>query len=114
MKMVTIKAAISILIVGASLEGMAWACSCVQGGSVCSSAQSDDTVIFVARVLKDSGSERWGTGMARVAIEEAVHNVPPGLKEADIDTSAGTSCYFRLTQGERYVVITSSKGRYSV
>jgi hypothetical protein len=114
MKMVTIKTAISILVFSASFEGMAWACSCLQGGSVCSSAQSKDTVIFVARVLKDSGHGRSGTGLARVAIEEAVQNVPPGLKEADIDTSAGTSCYFRLTQGERYVVITSSKGRYSV
>lgn len=112
--METIKAAVSIFVLSASFEGMAWACFCVQGGSVCSSAQSKDTVIFVARVLKDSGSGRWGTGMARVEIEEAVQNVPAELKEVDVDTLAGTSCYFRLVQGERYVVITSSKGRYSV
>ncbi|MCX6598046.1 MAG: carboxypeptidase-like regulatory domain-containing protein [Acidobacteria bacterium] len=69
-------------------------------------------MIFVARVLRDSG-EGWGTGPARVAIEEALQNVPAGQLEAEIDTSAGTSCYYRLKAGERYVIVTDGP-KYSV
>src|SRR5581483_8253516 len=66
----------------------------------------------VARALTDSG-ERWGTGPARVAVEEPLQNVPSGLQETEIQTSAGTSCYFRLRAGERYVIISNGP-RYSV
>ena len=61
--------------------------------------------MFVARVLVDSG-EGWGTGPAKVVIEEALQNVPPGQREVEIETAAYTSCYYRLKAGERYVIIT--------
>jgi len=61
------------------------------------------TVVFLGRVLVDSG-EGWGTGPARVLIEGSLLNVPKDLREVEIDTSAGTSCYCRLKARERYVV----------
>jgi hypothetical protein len=64
---------------------------------------SGSTVVFLGRVLVDSGEGR-GTGPARVRIEEALFNVPKELREVEINTSAGTSCYYRLKAGERYVV----------
>jgi hypothetical protein len=39
-----------------------------------------------------------------VAIEERLLNVPKELREVEIDVSAGTSCYYHLKAGERYVV----------
>jgi hypothetical protein len=81
-----------------------WACFCINTSTPCSRV-GGSTAIFVARVLIDSG-EGLGTGPAHVAIEEALQNVPPGLREADIDTAALTSCYFRLQAGERYVIIS--------
>ena len=88
-----------------------WACSCISNATPCSQV-GGSTVIFVARVLTDSG-EGWGTGSARVAIEEGLQNVPSGLREVDINTAAGTSCYFRLKAGERYVILTQGPS-YSV
>jgi hypothetical protein len=66
----------------------------------------------VADVLVDSG-EGWGTGPAKVAIVDALQNVPEGLKETTIETMAGSSCYRRLRAGQRYVIITSGP-RYMV
>jgi len=66
------------------------------------------TVVFLGRVLVDSG-EGWGTGPARVLIEESLLNVPKDLREVEIDTSAGTSCYYRLKAGERYVVFAARR-----
>jgi Carboxypeptidase regulatory-like domain len=88
-----------------------WACSCVNTATPCSHI-GGDSVIFVAKVLVDSG-EGWGKGPAHVAVEEALQNVPEGLREVDISTAAGTSCYFRLQAGERYVIITKGSN-YSV
>lgn len=88
-----------------------WGCSCMSLASPCSEV-GGSSVIFVARVLTDSG-DGWGKGPAHVAIEEALQNVPADLREADIETAAGTSCYFRLKAGERYVIITQGS-RYSV
>jgi hypothetical protein len=77
-------------------------CSCLNTASACS-AMGGSTVVFLGRVLVDSG-EGWGTGPARVLIEEELLNVPKDLHEVEIHTSAGTSCYYRLKQGERYVI----------
>ena len=88
-----------------------WACSCVGNATPCSQV-GGSTVIFVARVLTDSG-DGLGTGPAHVAIEEGLQNVASGQSEADINTAAGTSCYFRLKAGERYVIITQGPS-YSV
>ncbi len=94
------------------LAAPAWACSCVNFGATPCNTLWESTAVFVARVITDSG-EGWGKGPAHVAIEEALQNVPAGSKEADIETSAGTSCYFRLQKGERYVILTDA-GRYAV
>lgn len=87
------------------------ACSCISTATPCS-LLGGTSVIFVADVVVDSG-EGIGKGPAKVAIVEPLQNVPAGLKEATIETAAGTSCYFRLRAGERYVIITSGP-RYSV
>jgi hypothetical protein len=85
-----------------------FACSCLNTASACS-AMSGSTVVFLGRVLVDSG-EGWGTGPARVLVEEALLNVPKDLHEVQISTSAGTSCYYRLKAGERYVVFAQKQG----
>lgn len=59
--------------------------------------------MFVGRVVSDSGAG-WGKGPARVSIEEPLFRTPAGVRELTIDTQAGSSCYFRLKQGERYVI----------
>lgn len=64
---------------------------------------SGDTVVLLARVVRDSG-EGWGTGPARVQVEEGLYNTPADVKELEIDTAAGTSCYRRLQAGQRYVI----------
>lgn len=89
----------------------AWACGCFSNATACSALTSSYT-IFVAEVTVDSG-ENWGKGAGKVAIVEALRNVPPGLRETWIDTEAGTSCYFRLKAGERYVIISNGP-RYRV
>lgn len=66
-----------------------------------------ENTVFVARVIVDSGEGR-GSGPARVVIEEPLWNVPQGLREVDVDTMAGTSCYRRLKAGERYVIFADS------
>lgn len=96
----------AILVAGPTL-----ACSCVNTGTACS-AVGGPSVIFVADVLVDSG-EGWGTGPAKVAIVEALQNVPEGLKETTIETMAGSSCYRRLRAGMRYVIFTMGP-RYAV
>lgn len=78
------------------------ACSCLNTGTPCSYVGSAHA-IFVGRVLIDSG-EGWGNRTARVVIEEALQNVDPKLREIDVETSAGTSCYHRLKEGERYAI----------
>src|SRR5262249_20128465 len=89
----------------------AYGCSCSNVPTACSQV-GGSTVIFVARVLVDSG-EGMGTRPARVAIEEALQNVPPGLRETQINTSFGTSCYRPLKAGEKYVILTEARS-YSV
>ncbi|MGC4054447.1 MAG: carboxypeptidase-like regulatory domain-containing protein [Paludibaculum sp.] len=79
-----------------------YACSCLGTGTPCSSF-GGSSIVFVARVLVDSG-EGWGNRPARVLIEEKLLNVPQDLKEVEIDTSAGTSCYRRLQEGKQYVI----------
>lgn len=68
----------------------------------------------MGRVLVDSG-EGWGHGPARLAIEERLLNVPEETSEIEVDTRAGTSCYYRLKEGERYVVFAGKdRGRFAV
>jgi len=92
----------------ALLAAPAFGCSCFSNASPCSSTEPD-TAVFVGRVLVDSG-EGWGTGPARVLIEEKLFHVADGLEEVDIATGSGTSCYRRLKAGERYVIFASKSG----
>jgi hypothetical protein len=107
MVLLTLRLVVPLLLSAASML----ACGCLGGSNPCR-AIGGKSVIFVARVLRDSG-EGWGTGPARVAIEEALQNVPAGQLEAEIDTAVGTSAYFRLKAGGRYVIITNGP-KYSV
>jgi hypothetical protein len=84
-----------------------FACFCGNSATPCSDVRGS-AVVFVARVLVDSGEGR-GTGPAIVLIEEPLFNVPNELREVEIDTSAGTSCYRRLKGGERYVIFAEKQ-----
>lgn len=70
---------------------------------MCTAAGSNGAVVIVGRVVVDSGPG-WGKGPARVAVEEAVQNLPPGVREVEVKTGAGTSCYRRLSLGERHIL----------
>jgi hypothetical protein len=74
---------------------------------------SGSAVVFVGRVLVESGAD-WGP--ARVAVEEGLFNVPKDLREVEIDTFAGSSCYRHIEAGERYVIFAgrSSDGKLFV
>ncbi len=91
-----------LLLLASLITAPLFACGCINMASPCSN-MSGDTVVFLGRVLVDSG-EGVGTGPARVLVEEALFNVPPDLRGVEISTSAGTSCYYRLKAGERYVI----------
>jgi len=64
----------------------------------------------------EGSGKGWGTGPAKVVIEEPLANVPDGLQEVSIDSGAGTSCHFRLNEGERYVLFAykTKDGRLGV
>jgi hypothetical protein len=87
------------------LSGPVLACSCERFATPCS-AIGPSTVVFVGRVLVDSG-KGWGTGPARVAIEEPLVRIPESLREVEIDTGARTSCHLHLEGGKRYVVFAN-------
>lgn len=65
---------------------------------------TSSTVVFVGRVLIDSG-EGIGNRAARVLVEEPLQNISRDLREVDVDSDFGSSCYFRLEAGERYVFL---------
>lgn len=72
---------------------------------------SGEAVVFVGRVLVDSGEGR-GNGPARLRVEERLLNAPAELEEVEVNTAAGTSCYMRLAAGRRYVIFaTRDSGR---
>jgi|SRR5579871_152712 len=104
------------LLLALALAAPSLACFCLNTATPCS-ALGDSTLVFLATVLVDSG-EGWGTGPARVRIDEPLFHTPAGLGEVEIDTSAGTSCYYRLKAGQRYVIYAGnsagSPGRLSI
>src|SRR5437762_2462040 len=81
------------------------ACFCGTTGSACDWLRGAEAV-FVGRVIEDSG-EGYGTGPARMIVEEVLHGLPATLHEVTVDTDAGTSCYMRLKKDERYVIYGS-------
>lgn len=87
-----------------------YACSCGNTATPCSDTGGSN-VVLVARVLVDSG-EGHGTGPARILVEEALFNVPDGLREVDVDTGARSSCYYRLRKDERYVIYAKKQDGY--
>lgn len=88
-----------LLLFGASF---AIACSCVNTGTTCNTFTGTEAV-FLGRVIRDSG-EGLGKGPARMVVEEVLHGVSKELREVEVETSAGTSCYMRLAKDERYVI----------
>lgn len=63
-----------------------------------------------------TGDQDNSDGHARVQIEEALRNVPSGgPAEVEIVTTNGDSrCQYRLSEGERYVFITSGTAPYRI
>ncbi|MBI4904425.1 MAG: carboxypeptidase regulatory-like domain-containing protein [Acidobacteria bacterium] len=99
------------------LAPAASACSCVNTSTPCSALAGKGGSVFIGRALTDTG-EGWGTGPARMAVEQVLRGLPAEAKEVTVSTSAGNSCYIRLIQGERYVIFggphSESDGRVHV
>ncbi len=81
-----------------------YACMCIPSANPCS--VGGETLVFVGRVIVDSG-EHFGVRPAKVMVEERLKNVPEVWTEVLVDSSAGGSCHYRLRAGERYVVFAS-------
>jgi hypothetical protein len=99
------KTVLWLSIVATSVYG----CSCVHGGSACSGI-GGDTVVFLAKVAAGSG-QGWGIRPGHVVIEEPLYNVPNDLHETDVQVAQGTSCYYPLRAGERYVIYAARDPR---
>ncbi len=87
-------------------------CSCVSNSTACGSLTSTP-IVFVGKVTVDSG-EGNGKGPATMVVQEILHGIPKDVREVQVDTSAGTSCYMRLQLGETYVIYGGSKKDDSV
>jgi hypothetical protein len=98
-----------LLLVAFFISPPLFACFCVNTATPCTGI-GDSTLVFVGKVLIDSG-EGWGTGPASVLIEEPLFHISKDLREVEIDTSAGTSCYYRLEAGEQYVIFAEKSGK---
>lgn len=92
--------ATSIMIACSSLAG--FTCSCLRTGTACTWFNGTPLVI-VGRVLVDSG-EGWGERPARVQVEEALRGLSLDVREVEVNTMFGTSCYARLQKDERYII----------
>lgn len=93
------------LIVATSFATVGSACVCVPGITPCTSVITSP-IVFVGRVLRDSGPGR-GSGPARMLVEEVLHGLPQNAGEFEVETSAKTDCYMRLAMGEQYVIFGS-------
>ena len=63
-------------------------------------------MIFVGRVVVDSG-EGLGERPARVEVEEVLKGLSSDIKEVDVNSSYGNSCYYHLKENERYVIFAN-------
>ena len=88
------------------LTGSSFACSCVNNNATACSSLAGTPVVFVGRVIRDTGGE-IGTRFGRMAVEQVLHGLPTGLAEVDVDTMPSTSCFMPLEGGERYVIYGS-------
>jgi hypothetical protein len=78
------------------------ACECFGTGTACSHL-ADTPVVFLGLVIRDSG-EGFGSGPARMRVEEVLHGLPETLREVEVETGALSSCYMRLELNERYMI----------
>ena len=84
-------------------SALGWSCSCTVTGSACDWLRTTK-VVFVGTVIEDSGEDRWGTRPARMVVDEVFHGLGKEMREVEVDTHAGSSCYMRLRKGERYMI----------
>lgn len=83
-----------------------WACSCGTNGTACSFLKGTE-VVFMGKVVQDTGKAPWGDRFGRIQIEDVLHGLPRDLKEVEVDTMPHTSCGMILEKDERYVVYGS-------
>ena len=95
-----------VLLIQLVCAGSAWACSCFSAGNACTVLRKTD-IVFLGRLIEESGAEGFGSTAGKVAVEEVLHGLPPETRELYVNTGAGTSCYWRLQKGERYVIFAS-------
>lgn len=78
------------------------ACSCVGNSTPCSALKGTSTV-FLGRVVRDTG-EGLGTRTALMEVVEVFHGVAQGVREVEVSSNAGSSCYMPLSLGKTYVI----------
>jgi hypothetical protein len=84
-------------------------CSCAGGVTTCGSLTSAK-IAFVGTVIQGSepedGHERrgFGTSVAVVKVETIVRGLDKGVLEIKVNPSVGTSCYFPMRSGERWLI----------
>ena len=78
-----------------------FACSCVPNNAgACSGGGS---VAFIGRVIRDTGAG-LGSRAGRMIVEQVLHGLSESVREVDVDSSSGSSCYVPLGMGERWVI----------
>jgi YVTN family beta-propeller protein len=115
MRVPTVCLALGAAILAGGFDSSAEACSCVEQtfqstrAAVAAEARASRAV-FVARVVRDDRVRfdrgEW-TWRVRMQIEEAFKGTPPEAVDLFIDD---TSCGYRMTAGERYLVYAFDRG----
>ena len=85
-----------------------FACSCVGSLTTCGSLTSAK-VAFVGTVIQGSEPEEgrhrgFGTSVAVVKVETIVRGLDKGVLEIKVNPALGTSCYFPMRAGERWLI----------
>jgi Carboxypeptidase regulatory-like domain len=87
----------------------AFACSCIDYPTRCGSIASAP-VAFMGTVLEgtepdDPAYHGLGASLAKVRIETDIKGIGPTVQDILVDPAVGTSCYFSMHAGERFLIV---------
>jgi len=94
-----------------------WACSCAGSITTCEAMTKSD-VAFVGTVITGTEpSDRsvhggFGSTPALVKVQTVVRGLDDGVSEIKVNPSVGTSCYFAMKPGERWLVFGRHFGEF--
>ncbi|MFN7921842.1 MAG: hypothetical protein U0Q16_17205 [Bryobacteraceae bacterium] len=86
----------------------AFACSCIKDPTTCEFLKTAQ-LVFVGTVVK--GTEKPGGGFhfgdqpAHVQVGTVLKGMDPATREILVDTGVGSSCYYPMQEGERWLVV---------